>query len=171
VVQVPIAIALGFDKPLPGLMERKPRPLAEPVLNKPQWIRAIALGVLLAAATLWVRDAFEGWANAVVAATMAVTVFSLMNVAIGLSARSQTRTLFSRDILSDGRQLKLYGGTLLAIVLATELDVLNRTLDTTSLTGGQWLVCLGLAGLLIGIEEITKLVLRNQEPATHGDPL
>ena len=27
VVQVPIAIALGFDKPLPGLMDRKPRPL------------------------------------------------------------------------------------------------------------------------------------------------
>ena len=26
-VQVPIAIALGFDKPSPGLMERKPRPL------------------------------------------------------------------------------------------------------------------------------------------------
>ncbi len=35
VVQVPIAIALGFDKPLPGLMARKPRPLAEPVLNVP----------------------------------------------------------------------------------------------------------------------------------------
>ena len=41
VVQVPIAIALGFDKPLPGLMDRKPRPLSEPVLNGPQWIRAV----------------------------------------------------------------------------------------------------------------------------------
>ena len=169
VVQVPIAIALGFDKPLPGLMERKPRPLAEPVLNRPQWVRAVGLGVLMAAATLWVRDAFEGWANALVAATMAVTVFSLMNVALGLSARSQTRTLFSRDILSDGRQLKLYGGTLLAIVLATELDVLNRILDTTSLTGGQWLVCLLLAGLLIVVEEITKLVLRRRAARHHGD--
>ncbi len=169
VVQVPIAIALGFDKPLPGLMERKPRPLSEPVLNGPQWVRAVALGVLMAGATLWVRDVFEDWESALVAATMAVTVFSLMNVALGLSARSQTRTLFSRDILSDGRQLKLYGGTLLAIVLATELDVLNRVLDTTSLTGGQWLVCLLLAALLILVEEITKLFLRRQQPATHGD--
>ena len=33
-VQVPIAIALGFDKPSPGLMERKPRPLKQPVLNR-----------------------------------------------------------------------------------------------------------------------------------------
>ena len=123
----------------------------------------------MAAATLWVRDVFEEWADALVATTMAVTVFSLMNVATGMSARSQTRTIFTRDIVSDRRQLTLYGGTIIAIVLATELDVLNRVLDTTSLTGGQWLVCLLLAAGLILVEEITKLVLRRQEPATHGD--
>jgi Ca2+-transporting ATPase len=169
VVQVPIAIALGFDKPLPGLMDRKPRPLAQPVLDVPQWVRAVALGVLMAAATLWTRDAFDGWADALVATTMAVTVFSLMNVAMGMSARSQTRTVFTRDIVADRRQLTLYGGTILAIVLATELDILNRILDTTSLTGGQWLVCLLLAVGLVVFEEITKLFLRRQERSTHGE--
>jgi Ca2+-transporting ATPase len=165
VVQVPIAIALGFDKPLPGLMDRKPRPLAQPVLNLPQWVRAVALGILISIATLWVRDAFEGWKGAAVATTMAVTVFSLMNVALGMCARSQTRTIFSRDIISDRRQLTLYGGTIIAIVLATSLNVLNKILDTTSLTGGQWLVCLGLAGGLIVVEEIIKFFLRRNEPA------
>ena len=33
-ITVPIAIALGFDKPSPGLMERKPRPLSQPVLSR-----------------------------------------------------------------------------------------------------------------------------------------
>ncbi len=47
-VQVPIAIALGFDKPSPGLMERKPRPLSQPVLSRNQWIRIIVLGVIIA---------------------------------------------------------------------------------------------------------------------------
>ena len=93
---------------------------------------------------------------------MAVTVFSLMNVAIGLSARSATRTIFSRDLVSDRRQLMLYGGTLVAIVLATELDVLQRILGTTSLTGGQWLVCLLLATALVAVEEIIKFVLRRR---------
>jgi P-type Ca2+ transporter type 2C len=162
VVQVPIAIALGFDKPLPGLMDRKPRPLAQPVLDVPQWVRAVALGVVIAAATLWVRDAFDGWADALVATTMAVTVFSLMNVALGMSARSETRTIFTRDLISDRRQLTLYGGTIVAIVLATELGFLNRILDTTPLTGGQWLVCLLLAAGLVAVEEITKLVLRRR---------
>ena len=101
---------------------------------------------------------------------MAVTVFSLMNVALGLSARSQTRTLFSRDILSDRRQLKLYGGTLLAIVLATELDVLNRILDTTSLTGGQWLVCLLLAGACSSWSRRSpSSSCAVKSHATHGD--
>ena len=100
---------------------------------------------------------------------MAVTVFSLMNVALGLSARSETRTIFSREIVSDRRQLTLYGGTLLAIVLATELGVLNRILDTTSLTGGQWLVCLALAAGLIVVEEVVKLILRRRAPASTRD--
>jgi len=169
VVQVPIAIALGFDKPLPGLMARTPRPLAQPVLNVPQWVRAVLLGVLIAIATLWARDVFEDWADALVATTMAVTVFSLMNVALGMSARSPTRTVFTRDIVSDRRQLTLYGGTIVAIVLATELDILNRVLDTTSLTGGQWLVCLLLAGGLILVEEIIKLVLRRQDQTSSGE--
>jgi Ca2+-transporting ATPase len=98
---------------------------------------------------------------------MAVTVFSLSNVAIGLSARSETRTVFTRDLVSDRRQLTLYGGTLVAIVLATELGVLNRILDTVPLTGGQWLVCLLLAAGLLAVEEVVKLVLRRRQA---GDP-
>jgi len=165
VVQVPIAIALGFDKPLPGLMERKPRPLAEPVLDVPQWVRAVGFGVLMATATLFVREAFQDWADAAVATTMAVTVFSLLNVALGMSARSETRTMFTRDIVADRRQLTLYGGTLVAIVLATQLDILNRILETVPLTGGQWLVCLLLAAGLVVVEEIVKFAMRKR---THA---
>ena len=83
-----------------------------------------------------------------------------------MSARSQTRTIFNRDIVSDRRQLSLYGIALIATVLSTELNVLNRVLDTTSLTGGQWLVGLLLALALVAVEEITKAVLRRRDPAT-----
>ena len=96
------------------------------------------------------------------AASMAVVVFSLLNIAVGMSARSETRTLLNRDIVSDGRQLKLYGIALLATILSTELDVLNRLLGTTSLTGGQWLVCLGFGVALIAVEEVTKAILRRR---------
>ena len=49
---MPIAIALGFDKPSPGLMERKPRPLSQPVLSRSQWVRIAIIGILMAIGTL-----------------------------------------------------------------------------------------------------------------------
>jgi P-type Ca2+ transporter type 2C len=68
-VQVPIAIALGFDKPSPGLMDRKPRPLQQPVLSRSQWARIIFIGLLVALGTLALEASHEA-AGAAVAATM-----------------------------------------------------------------------------------------------------
>ena len=48
-IDAPIAIALGFDEPTEGLMKRKPRPVAAPILNRMQWIRLTVLGLLMAA--------------------------------------------------------------------------------------------------------------------------
>ena len=81
-VQVPLALALGFDRPVEGLMDKPPRPLAEPVLSRRQWGYDIVLGVLMAIGTLWVLDVFEDWENPLVAASMAVAAFSLMNVSL-----------------------------------------------------------------------------------------
>ena len=44
-VQIPIAMALGFDKPSGGLMDRKPRPLSQPVLSRAQWVRLVFTGL------------------------------------------------------------------------------------------------------------------------------
>jgi Ca2+-transporting ATPase len=55
----------------------------------------------------------------------------------------------------------------------TELGVLNRLLDTTSLTLEQWVVCIGVALLVIVVSEIRKLVWQVEEevqPATAVEP-
>jgi Ca2+-transporting ATPase len=143
-------------------MDKPPRPLHQPVLSRPQWGFDIALGVVMSIATLWVLDVFEDWENAVVAASMAVAAFSLMNVALALGARSATETALDRDSISGRRQLLLYGLALLFTLLSTELGVLQRILGTTSLTGGQWLTCIALAVGLLIIGEVIKLVLRRR---------
>ncbi len=58
-IQVPIAITLGFGKALPGLMERKPRPLRQPILSRAQWVRVTFMGLLMAIATIAVEAAYE----------------------------------------------------------------------------------------------------------------
>ncbi len=158
-VQVPIAIALGFDKPSPGLMERKPRPLQQPVLSRSQWMRIIFIGLLVAVGTLALEAWFEPSGSAV-AATMAFVAFSLFNIALGLSSRYERLSTFNRDIISDRRQLGLYGLALLLTFLPTELNFGQRILGLTSLTFDQWLVCFAGAIALLLIDEVIKYFLR-----------
>jgi P-type Ca2+ transporter type 2C len=160
-VQVPIAMALGFDKPSAGLMERKPRPLSQPVLNSAQWVRLVFTGLLIAIGTL-VLEAVYTPAGQPVAATIGFVVFSLFNIALGLSARSETGTVFNRDNLNDRRQLQLYGLALLFILLPVEFGIGARFLETTEISGQQWLVCIVFAIAMLLIDEVIKFFMRRR---------
>ena len=159
-IQVPIAIALGFDKPSPGLMERKPRPLSQPVLSSSQWVRLVFMGLLVAIGTLAVewqpsrrmQASLQRWGW---------WYFPLFNVAFGLSARSEIGTVFVRDTVGDRRQLQLYGLALLLTVLATELGFLQKILGTVSILGDyRWLLCIALAFALLLVDEVVKFFMR-----------
>ena len=165
-VQVPVAISLGFDEPSAGLMARTPRPISQPVLSRSQWIRIGFVGFLMAAGTLIV----EAGAEPVVAATMAFVVFSLFVVASGLSCHSETQSAFNRNILHDRNQLLLNGLALLFIYLPTELGFLQRGLGLTSLSGDQWLLCIGFAIALLFVYEIMKVFLRSRVRRIVANP-
>jgi Ca2+-transporting ATPase len=164
-VTVPIAIALGFDKPAPGLMERKPRPLSQPVLSRSQWVRIAFIGILIAAGTL-LLEAGAAPAGPAVASTLGFVAFSLFSVVIGLSCRSETGSAFNRDILSDRRQLMLFGLALLLTYLPTKLGLLGLT----ELSGNQWLLCIGLAIALLLVDEVVKVFMRRSRRAAQQAP-
>jgi Ca2+-transporting ATPase len=167
-IQVPIAIALGFDKPAPGLMERKPRPLIQPVLSRSQWVRIAFIGILMAAGTL-ILEAVSAPGGAAMVATMGFVVFSLYQVITGLSARNETHSAFNRDIFSDRSQLMLYGLALLFIIVPVELGF-PRFLGLTRLSGNQWLICIVFAFALLLVDEVIKFFMRRRrskaQPAT-----
>jgi P-type Ca2+ transporter type 2C len=158
-VQVPIAIALGFDTPQPGLMARRPRPLSQPVLSRGQWTRIIFIGFLVALGTLALETV--GGADPALAATLGFVVFSLFNVAIGLTVRDENRSVFNREILRDRRQLMLFGLSLLFVFIPVEMG-LPRFLGLTSITGYQWLICIAGAFVLVLVDEIIKVFRRRR---------
>jgi Ca2+-transporting ATPase len=160
-IQVPIAIALGFDKPEPGLMERKPRPLSQPVLSRSQWVRIIFMGMLMAVGTLWLESRYEQQ-NPALMASVAMVVFSLFNIVIGLSNRSETKTAFNREIFADRRQLMLYGIALGLTFVGTQVSFLQRLLGTADLPLNEWLICIAAAVILLLIDEIVKFFLRRR---------
>jgi P-type Ca2+ transporter type 2C len=163
--QVFQAIGLGYGKPSAGLMARKPRPSDEPLLPRALLFWLCVYGFVMGAVTLgvaWIVDDNHG---TVLARTMALTTFALANLFFSFACRDERRSVFSTDIFEDRRFLMMSGLSFAAIVLATELGVFQRFLETEPLSFRQWLVCIGLGLVVLLVSEVRKAILRRREGA------
>jgi Ca2+-transporting ATPase len=164
VIDIPIAVALGFDQPTGGLMERAPRPVGVPVLSAANWVRLCVQGFVMTVGALVAYQIGHSLEGAAVAGTMLLTALSLSHVAAGLLARDQRNTIFSRAALPGPTQLRRYGLALLAIILVTTIGILQKIFETVELSFSQWSICIGLAASLVVVEELIKLVIRRRNP-------
>jgi Ca2+-transporting ATPase len=162
VVDIPIAIALGFDKPTAGLMARPPRPVDAPVLSRNDWIRLCIQGAVMTVGSLVAYQIGNQMDDAIVASTMLLTTLSAFHLAAAFLSRDQLHTIFDRDAIPGAVQLRRYGIAALAIVAVTGIGLLQRIFGTTTLTFGQWCTCLGLAASLVVVEEAIKWALRHR---------
>jgi Ca2+-transporting ATPase len=163
VIDIPIAIALGFDEPTEGLMGRPPRPVGTPVLSAADWVRLCIQGFVMTVGALAAYQIGDAQGGAEVGATMLLTALTLSHLAVGLLARDQRDTIFSRAAIPGTTQLRRYGIVLLAAIAVTTIDILERIFGTTELRLSQWATCVGLAATLVVVEELIKLVLRRRD--------
>ncbi|HEX5948358.1 MAG TPA: cation-transporting P-type ATPase [Actinomycetota bacterium] len=169
VIDIPIAVALGYDPPTGRVMERPPRPMGAPVLSASNWIRLCAQGLIMTVGSLVAYQIGESsFDDAAVASTMLLTTLSLFHIAAGYLARDQRNTIFDREAIPGATQLRRYGLALLATILVTTLGFLQRIFDTVELSFAQWWICIGFASSLVIFEEVTKFVIRRRERATRG---
>src|SRR4051812_23450620 len=115
VVDIPLAIALGFDEPARGLMTRPPRPVGAPVLSRKEWVRLCVQGAVMTVGSLVAYQIGDDQDGAVVAATMLLTTLAVFHVAAALLCRDQQRTVFNRSAFPGVMQLRRYALSLLAI--------------------------------------------------------
>jgi Ca2+-transporting ATPase len=159
-VDVLLAIGLGFDAAAPGLMRRKPRDAAAPVVDRALAIRLGAASVVMAALTLGIVAWGENRYDLVVATTMGLTTLSLMHIVAALEAREPIGTIFSRYTIANRRFVQLIGAALVLSLLVTTLSPLQRIFDTVELTSAQWGVCLLGPLVFLAFAELGKLVDR-----------
>ncbi len=170
VVDIPLAIALGFDQPARGLMSRPPRPIGAPVLSRNNWIRLCVQGAVMTAGALIAYQIGEHQGGAIVAATMLLTALSVFHLFAALLSRDQTETIFDRDTFPGMMQLRRYGLAIIAIIAITTLDFLERIFGTTSLTFNQWAICIGIAASIVLVEEVIKFFIRRNAAGTPAQP-
>ena len=161
--QVFQSVGLGYGKFADGTMERKPRDPDEPILNRLRFVWIAIAGLIMATGTIgiaWYADDHHGTA---VARTAALTVFSIFNLFFSFTALDERRTMFALEGFADRKFLFATGLSAVAIVLGTELNVLNKFIGTTGLTRAQWGVCLVVPLSLIAASEAWKWYLRRRD--------
>ena len=160
-VDVLLAIGLGFDAPVPGLMRRAPRDASAPIVDRALGIQLAVASILMAALALavvaWGEQRYD---DLVVATTMGLTTLSLMHIVAALEAREPTETIFRRYTIANRRFVQLIGAALALTFLVTALSPLQRIFDTVPLTSSQWGICLLGPLVFLAVVELAKLVER-----------
>jgi P-type Ca2+ transporter type 2C len=163
-IDVLLAVGLGFDAPTPGLMQRKPRPPDQPVIERKLGVRLGFAGLLIAIAVVVVVAYGEDRYGLAVATTMGLVTTALLHIAASLEWRNPLRTAFTRDTIANGRFNLLMLTALALTFLVTTLDGLERIFDTVDLDGPQWRVCLIAVIAYVALAELGKVLVRHFDP-------
>jgi Ca2+-transporting ATPase len=164
------AVGLGWGEPAEGLMRRKPRDPETPILPRSLLLWLAFVGLVMGAATIGVLKWADDHYTTQVARTMGMTSFATANLVYSFCERDERRSVFSLDVLRDSKFLMFSGASVLAIIIAPQMNLLNRILDTVPLTLHQWLICVVTALAVIVVTEIRKFVLRRREAGAPAAP-
>ena len=161
------ALAIGVDPPPDDVMTRPPRKLTDRIIDGQMWIGIIWVGSVMAVVTLLALDlrlpggivGGPGSGDIVEARTMAFTTLVLAQLFNCFNARSDRVSAF-HDLFSNRL---LWGAVALSLALqvaVVQLPFLNRAFETSPLSAGDWLVCTGLASVVLWADEAKKLLRR-----------
>jgi Ca2+-transporting ATPase len=171
---VVITVVIGFivDVSDPGVMQRPPRTPGSKIVTRRWILRWFVFGFVVASVGLSVLQWGPGEPSTTAASvnmTMTFAVVSLSAVNIGLVMRRERQAPWASPVFP------FLGWIILGWVFtwaAVELGMFQRLLDTTSLSGPQWLVVLGLSLIAPAVVAVDKVIrLRQQRREQSGATL
>ena len=157
-------IVIMQEPALPGLMTKPPRDpnlkLANPVAVR-QWAFYGAVLFLVTLAALLFGPGELAGDQASVPMTMGFVVMAFGTILSGLVLRRSPEPGLAEPVLG---ALKTLSIPILITIVAVEWTFMQNLLLTTSLTGGQWAACIGLALLVPITIELSKIPRRRHLP-------
>jgi magnesium-transporting ATPase (P-type) len=159
------ALAMGLDPETEDVMARPPRALTDRVIDARMWSGVLLVGAAMAAATLAAIDLHlpgglvEGDESLERARTAGFTVLVLAQLFNAFGSRSETASAFHRLFANRW----LWAAVLVSAALqvaVVQLPFLNDAFSTAPLALGEWMVCLGLASVVLWADEAKKLIER-----------
>jgi magnesium-transporting ATPase (P-type) len=162
VTTVTLAIALAFEPPEPGVMQRPPRPPAEPLITKLLLARVVYVSLLMMGMAFWVFDWQLARGQSLEAArTAAVNMLVVGELVYLFNSRHFVAHSLARDTLT-ANPIALWASVVLIVLqLAfTYAPPLQFMFRTVPLDVASWALILGLGLVKFLAVEAEKAVLR-----------
>ncbi len=159
------ALAMGVDPPPDDVMARPPRKLTDRVIDGPMKAGIVFVGVVMAVVTLLALDIglpgglVEGSGSIAEARTLAFTTLVLAQLFNCFNARSDRVSAF-HHLFTNPVLWAAITVSLLLQVAVVYVPFLRDAFDTTSLGAADWLLCGGLASVVLWADELRKLARR-----------
>ncbi len=159
------ALAIGFDPPPDNVMQRPPRALTDRIIDRQMWIGIGWVGIAMAAVTLAALDIglagglLGGSGGITHARTMAFTTLVLAQLFNAFNARSDRVSALHR-IFTNRLLWGAIGLSALLQVAVVQIPFMNKVFETAPLPIKDWLICIGLASIVLWASELKKLVTR-----------
>jgi Ca2+-transporting ATPase len=156
----PSDIVLGFEPKEEGIMDEKPKPLNEPILNR---LGLSLIGVISTVSALvglmLFGHYFQAHNNPLEGRSFAFASFAINSMIYIFAYRSMRRPIFRSSPLSANKPLvaAVLSGLLVAII-AFLVPGLQRILEIVPLHLDDWLLVMGVALGLLVIVEISKAI-------------
>ena len=158
-------IVIVMEPAQDGLMQRPPRDASQGIAapsNVVRWLIYGAALLLAALVPLLARSDELSPDEPSQPMTMAFVIVALGTLTTGIQLRRDPESGLTAPW---GRGIRLCLAPLAFVVLSTELDFLQRWFGTSSLSGLEWLACIGLTAFVVSVVEIDKAVRRGRPAA------
>jgi Ca2+-transporting ATPase len=159
------ALALGLEKGDPDVMDRRPRPVREPVINREMVggiaVQTVAITVAVLSAFLLGQTWYPG--DLIRAQTMAFVTLSVSELLRAYTARSEHYGLHQIGLFSNKYMQWAVLASLLIILAVVYLPFLNAFFDTEPLGLREWAAMLPLILIPSLAAELNKAWLRRQD--------
>ncbi len=155
----PPAMSLGVDPVRPGCMDETPRDPKARILSLQRFGNLFGYGLMMAIGTLSVLHFSLQTGTASHATTLAFTTFVLFQVFNVFNARAEKGTAFNRHFYANRLLwLAIFGVTSLQI-LVIHWPPAQLIFHTVALAQTDWLVAVAVAGSVLVVEEVRKLLV------------
>ncbi len=170
------ALGLGTEHPEPGIMDKPPRNLKEPLLNKKLVTKAFLwyglLGSLFSVLSYLFVNIQNGWPHVplaggndpvyIKATTMSLAAIVFCQIGAVFNCRTEKQSVFKSGLFSNKRVNLGIIVEVILIILLVYLPPLQKVFHTAPLGISDWLILCIWPPIVLLVEEIRKVFLRRK---------